>query len=105
MPAEFSASTLTSTPTYDSDSEAAEFTSRRRRPRPPKGEQKKKVLVFGSGPIRIGQGIGSTTALSCVWTLKHGCEAILVNNNETVSTDFDTGDRLYFDPLNPEKRG
>ena len=40
----------------------------------------------------------------CVWTLKkNGCEAILVNNNpETVSTDFDTGDRLYFDPLNPE---
>ena len=42
--------------------------------------------------------------MHCVWTLKkHGCEAILVNNNpETVSTDFDTGDRLYFDPLNPE---
>ncbi len=41
---------------------------------------------------------------TAVWTLKkHGCEAILVNNNpETVSTDFDTGDRLYFDPLNPE---
>ena len=46
-----------------------------------------------------------TTARStAVWTLKnHGCEAVLVNNNpETVSTDFDTGDRLYFDPLNPE---
>ena len=42
--------------------------------------------------------------MHCVWTLKkNGCEAILVNNNpETVSTDFDTGDRLYFDPLNPE---
>ena len=50
----------------------------------------------------------STTARStAVWTLKkHGCEAIIVNNNpETVSTDFDTGDRLYFDPLNPERRG
>ena len=66
---------------------------------------KKKVLVFGSGPIRIGQGIEfDYCSVHAVWTLKqHGCEAILVNNNpETVSTDFDTGDRLYFDPLNPE---
>ena len=56
-------------------------------------------------PIRIGQGIEfDYCSVHCVWTLKkHGCEAILVNNNpETVSTDFDTGDRLYFDPLNPE---
>ena len=63
------------------------------------------MLVFGSGPIRIGQGIEfDYCSVHCVWTLKkHGCEAILVNNNpETVSTDFDTGDRLYFDPLNPE---
>ena len=67
--------------------------------------RRKKVLVFGSGPIRIGQGIEfDYCSVHCVWTLKnHGCEAILVNNNpETVSTDFDTGDRLYFDPLNPE---
>ena len=57
------------------------------------------------GPIRIGQGIEfDYCSVHCVWTLKkNGCEAILVNNNpETVSTDFDTGDRLYFDPLNPE---
>ena len=63
------------------------------------------MLVFGSGPIRIGQGIEfDYCSVHAVWTLKqHGCEAILVNNNpETVSTDFDTGDRLYFDPLNPE---
>ena len=63
------------------------------------------VIVLGSGPIRIGQGIEfDYCSVHCVWTLKkHGCEAILVNNNpETVSTDFDTGDRLYFDPLNPE---
>ncbi len=78
--------------------------SRRRKPLPPR-QAKKKVLVFGSGPIRIGQGIEfDYCSVHCVWTLKkHGCEAILVNNNpETVSTDFDTGDRLYFDPLNPE---
>ena len=63
------------------------------------------IMVLGSGPIRIGQGIEfDYCSVHCVWTLKkHGCEAILVNNNpETVSTDFDTGDRLYFDPLNPE---
>ena len=61
--------------------------------------------MLGSGPIRIGQGIEfDYCSVHAVWTLKkHGCEAILVNNNpETVSTDFDTGDRLYFDPLNPE---
>ena len=63
------------------------------------------VIILGSGPNRIGQGIEfDYCSVHCVWTLKnHGCEAILVNNNpETVSTDFDTGDRLYFDPLNPE---
>ena len=63
------------------------------------------VIILGSGPNRIGQGIEfDYCSVHAVWTLKkHGCEAILVNNNpETVSTDFDTGDRLYFDPLNPE---
>ena len=81
------------------DTCAAEFIAQRSDP------NKKKVLVFGSGPIRIGQGIEfDYCSVHCVWTLKeHGCEAVLVNNNpETVSTDFDTGDRLYFDPLNPE---
>ena len=66
---------------------------------------RKKVIILGGGPNRIGQGIEfDYCSVHAVWTLKkHGCEAILVNNNpETVSTDFDTGDRLYFDPLNPE---
>ena len=76
---------------------------------PPRARpRKKKVLVFGSGPIRIGQGIEfDYCSVHCVWTLKkHGCEAILVNNNpETVSTDFDTGDRLYFRPAEPGERG
>ena len=63
------------------------------------------MLVFGSGPIRIGQGIEfDYCSVHCVWTLKkHGCEAILVNNNpETVSTDYTTADKLYFEPLTPE---
>ena len=63
---------------------------------------KKKIIVLGSGPIRIGQGIEfDYSSVHCVWTLKAlGYEVILVNNNpETVSTDFDTGDRLYFEPL------
>ena len=67
--------------------------------------EREAVIILGSGPNRIGQGIEfDYCSVHCVWTLKkHGCEAILVNNNpETVSTDFDTGDRLYFDPLNPE---
>ena len=66
---------------------------------------KKKVIVFGSGPIRIGQGIEfDYCSVHCVWALKEaGYEAIIANNNpETVSTDFDTSDRLYFDPLTPE---
>lgn len=66
---------------------------------------KKKVLVIGSGPIRIGQGIEfDYCSVHCVWALKEaGCEAIIANNNpETVSTDFDTGDRLYFEPLTSE---
>ena len=63
---------------------------------------KEKIIVLGSGPIRIGQGIEfDYSSVYCVWTLKElGYEVILVNNNpETVSTDFDTGDRLYFEPL------
>ena len=63
------------------------------------------VIVFGSGPIRIGQGIEFDYAsVHCVWSLKKaGCEVVIVNNNpETVSTDFNTGDRLYFSPLTPE---
>ena len=100
--AEFSANTPYFYSTYDGDNEAAAFIAEKEAQNP---EKKKKVLVFGSGPIRIGQGIEfDYCSVHCVWTLKkHGCEAILVNNNpETVSTDFDTGDRLYFDPLNPE---
>ena len=63
---------------------------------------KPRVLVLGSGPIRIGQGIEFDYAcVHCVWTLKDlGYEVIVINNNpETVSTDFNTGDRLYFEPL------
>ena len=63
------------------------------------------VIVFGSGPIRIGQGIEFDYAsVHCVWALKNaGYEVVTVNNNpETVSTDFNTADRLYFEPLTPE---
>ncbi|MCL2208979.1 MAG: carbamoyl-phosphate synthase large subunit [Treponema sp.] len=63
---------------------------------------KKRIVVLGSGPIRIGQGIEFDYAcVHCVWTLKSmGYEVIVINNNpETVSTDFDTADRLYFEPL------
>ncbi|MCL1964523.1 MAG: carbamoyl-phosphate synthase large subunit, partial [Firmicutes bacterium] len=63
---------------------------------------KPRVVVLGSGPIRIGQGIEFDYAcVHCVWTLKNlGYEVIVINNNpETVSTDFDTADRLYFEPL------
>ncbi|MCL1959100.1 MAG: carbamoyl-phosphate synthase large subunit, partial [Spirochaetes bacterium] len=64
--------------------------------------EKQRVVVLGSGPIRIGQGIEFDYAcVHCVWTLKSmGYEVIVINNNpETVSTDFDTADRLYFEPL------
>ncbi len=67
--------------------------------------QKPTVMVLGSGPIRIGQGIEFDYAsVHCVMSLRQlGYEVVLVNNNpETVSTDFDTGDRLYFEPLSPE---
>lgn len=63
------------------------------------------VMVLGSGPIRIGQGIEfDYSSVHCVWTLrKMGYDVVIVNNNpETVSTDYDTADRLYFEPLCPE---
>ena len=66
---------------------------------------KKTVIVFGSGPIRIGQGIEFDYAsVHCVWSLKKaGFDVVIVNNNpETVSTDFDISDRLYFEPLTEE---
>ena len=75
------------------ENEALPFVERSEKPR---------VVVLGSGPIRIGQGIEFDYAcVHCVWTLKGmGYEVIVINNNpETVSTDFDTADRLYFEPL------
>ena len=66
---------------------------------------KRKVMVLGSGPIRIGQGVEfDYCSVHSVWALRQmGIESIIVNNNpETVSTDFDTADRLYFEPLTPE---
>ena len=66
---------------------------------------KKKVLVLGSGPIRIGQGIEfDFCSVHCVWAFsKAGYETIIINNNpETVSTDFDIADKLYFEPLTAE---
>lgn len=93
--AEFSAQTPYFYSTYDEENEAAEFIKKR-------NSDKKKIIVFGSGPIRIGQGIEfDYCSVHCVWALKEmGYEAVICNNNpETVSTDFDTGDRLYFDPL------
>lgn len=66
---------------------------------------RKKVMVLGSGPIRIGQGIEfDYCSVHCVWALREaGYETIIVNNNpETVSTDFDIADRLYFEPLTQE---
>ena len=70
--------------------------------------QRQKILVLGSGPIRIGQGIEfDYCSVHSVWALrKEGYETIIANcNPETVSTDFDTADRLYFDPLTPEDIG
>ena len=63
------------------------------------------IMVLGSGPIRIGQGIEfDYSSVHCVWTLREmGYDVVIVNNNpETVSTDYDTADRLYFEPLTPE---
>jgi len=96
--AEFSAATPYFYNTFDDENEAKEFIETH-------PSDKKKIIVFGSGPIRIGQGIEfDYCSVHCVWALKEeGCEAIICNNNpETVSTDFDTGDRLYFDPLTRE---
>ncbi len=96
--AEFKAETPYFYSTFDEENEAAEFLEEH-------NSGKKKIIVFGSGPIRIGQGIEfDYCSVHCVWALKEeGYEAIIVNNNpETVSTDFDTSDRLYFDPLTPE---
>ncbi|MCU6746363.1 MULTISPECIES: carbamoyl-phosphate synthase large subunit [Lachnospiraceae] len=70
-----------------------------------KTQDRKKVLVLGSGPIRIGQGIEfDFCSVHCTWAFsKEGYETIIVNNNpETVSTDFDIADKLYFEPLTPE---
>jgi len=96
--AEFAASTPYFYSTYDEENEAQEFIDKL-------NSDKKTVIVFGSGPIRIGQGIEFDYAsVHCVWALKKlGFEVVIVNNNpETVSTDFDTADRLYFEPLTPE---
>ena len=96
--AEFAAMTPYFYSTYDSEDEAAEFIQN-------KGSDRQTVIVFGSGPIRIGQGIEFDYAsVHCVWALKeHGYDVVIVNNNpETVSTDFDTADRLYFEPLTDE---
>ncbi len=68
-------------------------------------KDRKKVLVIGSGPIRIGQGIEfDFCSVHCTWAFaKEGYETIIINNNpETVSTDFDIADKLYFEPLTPE---
>lgn len=94
--AEFKAETPYFYSTYDNDCEARAFLE---------GRNAKKVIVLGSGPIRIGQGIEfDYSSVHCVWTLKElGYEVVIINNNpETVSTDFDTADRLYFEPLTPE---
>ncbi len=96
--AEFAAETPYFYSTFDQENEAKEFMEQH-------DTGKKKVIVFGSGPIRIGQGIEfDYCSVHCVTALKEaGYEAIIVNNNpETVSTDFDISDRLYFEPLTPE---
>ena len=96
--AEFAAMTPYFYSTFDDENEAREFIDSKK-------SDKQKVIVFGSGPIRIGQGIEFDYAsVHCVWALKRkGYEVVIVNNNpETVSTDFDTADRLYFEPLTNE---
>ena len=95
---EFKAETPYFYSTYDDENEAEEFIERQH-------SDKKKIIVFGSGPIRIGQGIEfDYCSVHSTWTLKNkGYETIIVNNNpETVSTDFDIADRLYFEPLTAE---
>lgn len=93
--AEFDAGTPYFYSTYD------EFCESRAFPR----SGKPRIIVLGSGPIRIGQGIEfDYSSVHCVRALKTlGYEVIIINNNpETVSTDYDTADRLYFEPLAPE---
>lgn len=85
--------------TYSREDEAKQYLASHRK------ESKGTIVVFGSGPIRIGQGIEFDYAsVHCVWALQRlGYEVVIVNNNpETVSTDYDTADRLYFEPLYPE---
>ncbi|MDR3331215.1 MAG: carbamoyl-phosphate synthase large subunit [Synergistaceae bacterium] len=96
---EFAAETPYFYAAYDEENEAEEFIKSRR-----KGD-KGTIVVLGSGPIRIGQGIEfDYSSVHCAWALKQlGYEVVIINNNpETVSTDFDTADRLYFEPLTPE---
>lgn len=96
--AEFSASTPYFYNTFDRENEAAEFIEQH-------PTDKKKVIVFGSGPIRIGQGIEfDYCCVHAALALKKlGFESIIVNcNPETVSTDYDTSDKLYFEPLTLE---
>ena len=91
--AEFAATTPYYYSVYGGENEAVETNDR------------KKVLVLGSGPIRIGQGIEfDFCSVHCTWAFKkEGSETIIINNNpETVSTDFDIADKLYFEPLTPE---
>lgn len=93
--AEFDAQTPYFYSTYDCFCDSRRF----------KRSGKPVVMVLGSGPIRIGQGIEfDYSSVHCVWTLKElGYDVVIVNNNpETVSTDYDTADRLYFEPLCPE---
>lgn len=99
--AEFAAQTPYFYSTYDelAHDEASPFVAKSRE------NKKKRIIVIGSGPIRIGQGIEfDYSSVHCVWALKRlGYEVIIINNNpETVSTDFDTADRLYFESLTPE---
>lgn len=88
---------------FDAENEAADFLNEMETKK--KRSAKGTIIVLGSGPIRIGQGIEFDYAsVQCVWSLKKlGYEVAIINNNpETVSTDFDTADRLYFEPLTPE---
>lgn len=97
--AEFSAETPYFYASYEEENEAAEFIHHAKK------RGKGTVIVFGSGPIRIGQGVEFDYAsVHCVWALQEaGYDVVIVNNNpETVSTDFDTADRLYFEPLTIE---